>query len=76
MRYTAPEHTTDAFISSGQVLVDEDGILDVPDVTEGDHAGLIHSGFVPVVEGAPAAKPVAKLAAPTATAAPISVSEA
>jgi hypothetical protein len=70
MRYTAPPHTSDATLSTGQVLVDEDGVLDAPEVSDTDHAGLVRSGFVPIVESAPAkaaAKaPVAPPAAPAA----------
>lgn len=55
MRYTAPLHTGSAFISTGEVSVDKKGVLDVPDVTDGDHAGLVRSGFVPLADGAPVA---------------------
>ncbi len=76
MKYTAPLHTADASLSTGIVLVGDDGILDVPDVTEGDHAGLIHSGFVVAPDGAPAAKPLAKVAAPAPVPAPAAASDA
>lgn len=65
MRYTAPQHTADATISTGLVTVDKKGILNVPDVLDSDHAGLVRSGFVPIPDEAPVAETETKPPAAT-----------
>lgn len=55
MRYTAPPHTVDAHLSTGRVEVDKKGFLDVPGISDTDHAGLVRSGFTPVAGVTPVA---------------------
>lgn len=57
MKYKAPEHTSEIYLSTGPVATDSTGHIEVADeLHEGDVIKLCAAGYTPVAAEAPKAK--------------------
>ena len=61
MRYKAPDHTSEIFLSTGPLRVDDEGYVNAPDdLPHADVTALCANGFAPVPEKAAKAEKPAK----------------